>query len=101
MHAHCRYPRAYRPPPHCSDGNEFVWMGESGVASWGFTAGVDATAGMQPWGTRFVNNLCHEIGHYEKQVSCYFAATTALATISNNIMYNMPRAAVKCVPVLP
>ena len=76
-------------------------MGESGVASWGFTAGVDATAGMQPWGTRFVNNLCHEIGHYEKQVSCYFAATTALATISNNIMYNMPRAAVKCVPVLP
>jgi hypothetical protein len=34
---------------------------------------------MQPWGTRFVNNLCHEIAHYEKQVSCYFAATTALA----------------------
>ena len=31
---------------------------------------------------------------YEKQVSCYFAATTASATISNNIMFNMPRAAV-------
>lgn len=76
------------------DSNEFVWMGESGVASWGFTDGVDATAGTQPWFTRVTNNLCHEIGHYEKQVSCYFAATTASAEISNNIMFNMPRAAV-------
>lgn len=76
------------------DGNEFVWMGESAVASWGFTNGVDATAGLQPWWTRFTNNVCHEIGHYEKQVSCYFAATTAQATIANNIMFNMPRAAI-------
>jgi hypothetical protein len=76
------------------DGNEFVWMGESGVASWGFTNGVDATAGEQPWYTSFTNNLCHEIGHYEKQVSCYFAATTYAAVINNNIMFNMPRAAV-------
>jgi hypothetical protein len=68
------------------DGNEFVWMGESGVASWGYTAGVDATGGQQPWGTRFTNNLCHEIGMYEKQVSCYFAATSAMATVNNNIM---------------
>lgn len=76
------------------DRNEFVWMGESAVASWGFTDGVDATAGTQPWYTSVTNNLCHEIGHYEKQVSCYFAATSASAEISNNIMYNMPRAAV-------
>lgn len=76
------------------DANEFVWMGESGVASWGYTDGVDATAGTQPWYTRFTNNLCHEIGMYEKQVSCYFAATSASAEVSNNIMYNMPRAAV-------
>ena len=76
------------------DGNEFVWMGESAVASWGFTNGVDATAGLQPWFTRFTNNVCHEIGHHEKQTSCYFAATSAQATIANNIMFNMPRAAV-------
>jgi len=77
------------------DSNEFVWLGESAVASWGFTAGVDATGGEQPWGTAFTNNHCHEIGHYEKQVSCYFAATSANATITGNVMYNMPRAAVK------
>jgi hypothetical protein len=76
------------------DRNEFVWLGESAVASWGFTNGVDATAGLQPWFTRVTNNLCHEIGHYEKQVSCYFAATSASAEVSNNIMFNMPRAAV-------
>ena len=111
-------------------------MGESAVASWGFTAGVDATAGTQPWvrlvekaadstcwgalslslpflcthtrlhhraslyitthrqGTRFTNNICREIGMYEKQVSCYFAATSAQAVVSQNIMFNMPRAAV-------
>jgi hypothetical protein len=50
------------------DSNEFVWLGESAVASWGFTDGVDGTAGQQPWGTVFSRNLCHEIGVYEKQV---------------------------------
>ena len=76
------------------DRNEFVWLGESAVASWGMTAGVDATAGTQPWFTRVTDNICHEIGHTEKQVSCYFAATSHAATVSGNIMYNMPRAAV-------
>jgi hypothetical protein len=74
--------------------NEFSWLGESGVASWGFTDGVDATAGMQPWGTVVSDNLCREIGQYEKQVSCYFAAVTAGAEIARNIFFNMPRAAV-------
>ena len=68
------------------DANEFVFLGESAVASWGLTAGVDATAGTQPWYTRVTNNICHEIGHAEKQVSCYFAATTHAAEISGNIM---------------
>lgn len=76
------------------DRNEFVWLGESAVATWGFTNGVDASKGLQPWFTAFTNNICHEIGMYEKQVSCYFAATSASALIQNNIMYNMPRAAV-------
>jgi hypothetical protein len=73
------------------DSNECVWLGEGCVASWGRTDGVDATAGTQPFGTVVSNNLCHEIGHYEKQVSCYFAATSGQATIANNIFYNMPR----------
>lgn len=74
--------------------NEFSWLGESGVASWGYSDGVDATAGMQPWGTVMSDNLCREIGQYEKQVSCYFAAVTAGAEIARNIFFNMPRAAV-------
>ena len=74
--------------------NHFSFLGESAVASWGFANGVDATAGLQPWGTTVEENICREIGHYEKQVSCYFAAVTAGATIERNIMFNMPRAAV-------
>lgn len=73
------------------DSNEFVWLGESALASWGFTDGVDGTAGQQPWGTVFSRNLCHEIGVYEKQVSCYSGALSALATIDRNIMFNMVR----------
>jgi len=76
------------------DSNEFVWLGESAVASWGRTDGVDATAGTQPYGTVMTSNLCHEIGHYEKQVSCYFAAASGEATLEANIFYNMPRAAI-------
>ena len=76
------------------DANDFVWLGESAVASWGKTDGVDARAGTQPWFTSVTRNLCHEIGMYEKQVSCYFGATSASATIAENIFFNMPRAAI-------
>ena len=66
----------------------FVWLGESAVASWGKTDGVDATAGTQPFGTSVTRNLCHEIGHYEKQTSCYFQAASGNATLSHNIYFN-------------
>lgn len=56
----------------CRIACRFVWLGESAIASWGKTDGVDATAGSQPFGTRVLRNLCHEIGLYEKQTSCYF-----------------------------
>lgn len=74
--------------------NEFVWLGGSGVASWGRTAnnGPDATDGNQPYGTAITDNICHEIGHYEKQSSCYFSGVSALANVSGNIFYNGPRA---------
>jgi hypothetical protein len=76
------------------DSNEFVWIGESGVASWGKTNGVDATSETQPFGTVMSHNLCHEISLYEKQTSCYFQAATGNSTVSYNIFYNMARAAV-------
>ncbi len=84
---HCRL-----PTPRPSLLLRFVWLGESAVASWGKTDGVDATAGTQPFGSVISRNLCHEIGHYEKQVSCYFQAASGNATLTHNIYFNMPRA---------
>jgi hypothetical protein len=40
------------------------------------------------------NNFVHEIGHYQKQSSFYFQAETAMATIENNIVFNIPRAGI-------
>jgi hypothetical protein len=48
-------------------GNEFVWIGNSAIASWGYTVDVDATAGNQPWFNNITANVCHEIGHFQKQ----------------------------------
>lgn len=76
------------------DANEFAWLGESGIVSWGRVNGSDARDGLQPWGTQVTRNLCHEIGIYEKQTSCYFAALSGGANVSGNIFFNMPRAAV-------
>jgi hypothetical protein len=49
---------------------------------------------MQPLGTVMSSNICHEIGMYEKQVSCYFEAVSGQASVVQNIFYNMPRAAI-------
>lgn len=81
--------------------NEFVWIGDSAIASWGYTVDVDATAGTQPWYNNITQNLCHEIGHFEKQSSCYFQATTALSWVEGNIFYNGPRAMVNFNDGLP
>jgi hypothetical protein len=76
------------------DSNEFYMIGESAVVSWGRVNGADARNGTQPFGTIMTRNLCHEIGIYEKQVSCYFATLTGNATIMDNIFFNVPRAAI-------
>jgi hypothetical protein len=70
------------------DGNEFVWLGENAIASWGYTNGVDGTDGNQPIGNIITNNLCHEWGVYEKQTSCYFQAISALSYVAGNIFFN-------------
>jgi hypothetical protein len=56
--------------------NEFVWLGQNAVASWGRTSEWDGTGGQQPRHTLLFGNFVHEIGNYQKQSSFYFQAAT-------------------------
>merc|ERR1712195_340905 len=81
------------------DRNHFSWLGLGAIASWGReprdeTKLNDGTGGEQPRYTVATNNFVHEIGHIQKQSSFYFQAITALATIKNNIVFNIPRAGI-------
>ena len=76
------------------DGNEFVSLGQNAIASWGRADGNSGLNGLYPSGTIISNNFCHEIGHIQKQSSFYFQAETARTTIRNNIVFNIPRAAI-------
>merc|ERR1712194_109874 len=76
------------------DHNEFVWLGQNAIASWGRAEKNDGRNGAQPHYTSVTNNFCHEIGHLQKQSSFYFQAETTLATLENNIVFNIPRAAI-------
>jgi hypothetical protein len=75
--------------------NEFVWLGQSAVASWGKTDEYDGTGGQQPRHTTLYGNLAHEMGNYQKQSSFYFQAASCENTVDSNIVYNIPRAAIK------
>jgi hypothetical protein len=74
--------------------NRFEWIGENAIATWGDTDGYDATAGNYPMYTLIQNNVMRELGIYQKQSSAVGQSKAALTTIRNNIMFNMPRAAI-------
>lgn len=74
--------------------NTFEWLGENAIATWGDTDGYDATSMNQPIGTVINENLMRELGIYQKQSSAFGQAKAALTEIHNNIMFNMPRAAI-------
>ena len=80
--------------------NEFSYIGDSVIASWGHTKevdgveGNDGTDGNQPRGTKIVRNLVRENGHYSKQASPYFQAKTAQTHLEGNIFMNGPRAGI-------
>lgn len=74
--------------------NLFEWMGENAVATWGDTKDFNASDGDYPMYTRLEGNLMRELGIYQKQSSAYGHAKTAKTTLRNNIMFNMPRAAI-------
>ena len=76
------------------ENSTFEWLGQNAVAAWGRADKNDGTNGQFPRYTILSNNWVHEIGHYQKQSSFYFQAETAQTTISNNIAFNLPRAAI-------
>jgi hypothetical protein len=82
----------------------FSLLGESAIALWGRVGGAEADGapdmgwdtrnGDQPRFTSITNNLCSRIGIWQKQSACVFQAEAALTTISHNIFYDVPRAAI-------
>ena len=77
------------------EGNTFEWLGEGAMATWGNTQEYDATGGEQPRGTVVRGNYIREIGLIEKQSSGWGQAKACLTKIEGNVMFNMPRAAIK------
>ena len=82
--------------------SEFAWIGDSAIASWGYTQGIkgiygvgwDGTDGNHPRYNQIINNFVREIGIWEKQSSFYFQAKSCMNTIEGNIHFNGPRAGV-------
>ena len=81
--------------------NEFVWIGDSAIAQWGYTSGTDVpgmgwdgTDGNQPRYSRILYNFAHELGIWEKQSSFYFQAKSCQNLIMGNIFFNGPRAGI-------
>ena len=90
--------------------NEFTFIGESAMASWGSTSvdlseagskpplphriGPDGRSGDQPRGVRVVGNIVREIGIWQKQSSAWFQAVTAQTLLEGNVFFNGPRAAI-------
>jgi hypothetical protein len=74
--------------------NEAVWLGQNFIASWGRPDGNSGLNGIFPRYTSVTGNFVHEIGHIQKQSSFYFQAETAQTHIANNIVFNIPRAAI-------
>ena len=74
--------------------SQFEWLGENGIATWGDTNGLDATAGDFPMYTTVEGCIFRELGIYQKQSSGYGQAKSKHSFLRNNIMFNLPRAAV-------
>ena len=81
--------------------SEFVWIGDSAIASWGYTTGSsvdgmgpDGTDGNQPRFNNILYNFVHELGIWEKQSSFYFQSKSCQNLLQGNIFFNGPRAGI-------
>merc|ERR1712066_70220 len=66
-------------------GNEFVYIGDSAIATLGSTNTIFATEPTFPNHITIANNHIHEIGVFGKQTSCYFQALAANVTVRDNL----------------
>ena len=83
------------------ESNDFEWIGESAIAVWGKTSGLDEVLpgggpdgrdGNQSKFTEIRDNHAREIGIFEKQSSFVFQAASCPSIIESNIVFNLPRA---------
>ncbi len=74
--------------------SRFRFVGDSAVMSLGKVQGIDGTAREVPWGTVVAGNIMSEIGIYTKQSGAYYHALSGQASVVDNVMFNMPRAAI-------
>jgi hypothetical protein len=74
--------------------NLFEWLGENAIAMWGETDGFNATARLFPMGTLIEENVMSELGIHQKQSSGVAHNKAAQTTIRNNVIFNVPRAAI-------
>jgi Right handed beta helix region len=72
----------------------FEWLGESAIALLGETDKFNATSRQFPMDTVIEYNVMRELGIYQKQSSAVFQSKAAKTTIQNNLMLNLPRAAI-------
>ena len=74
--------------------SEFSWIGNGAIATWGDTEGYDATKPTQPRHSVIEGNIMSNLGLYQKQSSGWGQNKACLNTIRNNVMFNLPRAAI-------
>jgi hypothetical protein len=75
--------------------NEFVWLADSGIVLVGSTKGIDGfSVASQPANALIQSNLIHETGIYGKQTSPLFISISRSISVTGNLMFNTPRAAI-------
>ena len=72
--------------------NEFVYTGDSAIATLGTSDRIFATTPTYPNRIMIRGNHIHEVGVYGKQTSCYFQALASNVSLIDNLCYNGPRA---------
>jgi len=74
-------------------GNEFTETGDSAICMVGSEAMAQGTSHPVPTENLISNNLIHDCGVFGKQIAGVFSSITLRNTISHNLIYNMPQAA--------